>query len=122
MKSNIDLTEGRDFPDRGFQIPNDIISRTLFKHIGIPWNLKHITSDFDLSFSADDYLFPTGTKHQIMSRRITQNACSGNHCDRCGISLKVIPWSNRFGLCKKCEEDLANQYGRKKSNIPWRDR
>ena len=69
MRSNIDLTEGRDFPERS-GIPSDAIGRTLFKVFNIPWRLKPITSDLD--FDQRDDLFPTGTKSQIKSRLHTK--------------------------------------------------
>lgn len=119
MRSNIDLTEGRDFPERS-RIPSDAIGRTLFKVFNIPWSLKPITSDLD--FDRSDELFPTGTKSQIKSRLHTKRVCSGNYCDRCGASLKIIPWSNLYGLCSRCDAQLTLQYGSRRSRIPWRGR
>lgn len=119
MKANIDLTDGRDFPER-FGTPTDLITRTLLKHIGIPWKLKHVASDLDLQIESDR-LFPTGTKAQIKSRLLTDRACSGNYCDRCGVSLRHIPWKNAFGLCKKCDAQLTLQFGKRKI-IPWSSR
>lgn len=119
MKANIDLTDGRDFPDRA-RIPIDIFSRTILKHVGIPWNLKFITSDFELDIS-ENRLFPTGTRDQIRLRRTTEHACDGQHCDRCGASLKIIPWKNLFGLCTKCDSQLTAEFGKRKI-IPWGSR
>ena len=119
MKSNIDLTEGRDFPER-FSTPNDLITRALLRHVGIPWKLKYVASDLDLHVESDR-LFPTGTKAQIKSRLLTDRACSGNYCDRCGANLKDVPWRNLFGLCRKCNAQLALEFGRSSRNrIPWR--
>lgn len=118
MRSNIDLTEDRDFPEHSRR-PTDIISRTLFKFFDIPWKLQPVTSDLDFQIQ-EDRLFPTGTKSQIVSRLHTSKVCSGNYCDRCGASLKNIPWKNLFGLCEKCDKQLEVEYGPRKRKIPWR--
>mgnify|MGYP003412324749 CR=1 FL=1 len=39
-------------------------------------------------------------------------------CDCCGAYLKTIPWDRTYGLCRKCQKDMEENYGNRKE-YPW---
>lgn len=129
MKDNIDLTDGRDFPDRapeirdvlfgtrGQKLPEWAVSFTLRT---LPWELVQWTSDIDIIDSSYDPLFPTGSKEQILHREGVQNAMSREHCDRCGKVINLFPWDKQWGVCRKCREALDREFlGRQQREMPW---
>lgn len=126
MKDNIDLTENRDFADNSSGL-HTALEQLFNTHLKtrvrvLPWDIKEITSDVDLYFDgiSDDDYFPTGSKKEIIRKLGVKNACSENHCDRCGARVDSIPWLGRFSsLCIKCNEWINKEYGSQKDRIPW---
>ena len=121
MKDNIDLTDGRDFPDQrpdtrdvlfgtgGKSLPEWAVS---FRLNILPWDFRDVRSDDDFLYESNfDPLFPTGSRADIKHRVGVMNAVSNEHCDRCG---------HRWGLCMKCnkllEEEVGGTRGRE---MPW---
>ncbi len=130
MKGNIDLTDGRDFPD---QRPDtrDVLFGTGRKSLPewavsfrlnlVPWELHKISSDDDFLYESNfDPIFPTGSSADIRHKIGVMTAVSDEHCDRCGQIIKRVPWDNRWGLCARCNKLLEEEVGGTRTReMPW---
>lgn len=123
MKSNIDLTETRDFPDAFNHSIADFVNRSLhgFDVTRIPWSLHFISCDSDLStdtwYHMND-VFPVGYVKDIKREKFIYEACSEEFCDRCGKPVK-LPWNRFKTLCYKCEQALRAEFGKRRAELPW---
>jgi len=96
MKTNVDLTENRDFREK--QQLGLRKKRILMISIGkkYPWGFK-INND------NNDGIFLTGNKEDRKCKKDTSNYMGGISCECCGADLTKKPWiTNNYGLCQKC--------------------
>ena len=113
IKSNIDLTS------------NEMFSHIQFPYISawkilcdkFPWNyrkMRRIESDADFRPKFEGIL--TGNREERRLKKDCININTGDICDRCGVSLNLIPWNRYYDLCENCWNDLEKVYGKK---YPW---
>ena len=113
IKNNIDLTSNEMFSR---QVDTFLFIKQVL-YYKFPWNYKElhrIECETDLQPKFEGIL--TGNREEINSKKLYMVIDSGDVCDRCGISLKSIPWDRTYNLCKKCYKALEKEYGKK---FPW---
>lgn len=114
MKSNIDLTANEMFSRRG-SLP---IPFWKFMHNKFPWEqnvMTRVETDLDLSgFRFEGIL--TGNREERNTKKMYIEM--DDICDCCGAYLKTIPWDRTYGLCRKCQNDMEENYGNRKE-YPW---
>lgn len=126
MKSNIDLTENRDFMQKS-SIPGSIDSFLLSilkdSKSAYPWNSYFdILEEGSLTLeSKPKELVFTGDKEERKSKKYHSDWGANEliECDRCGAYTKKYPWDmNDSTLCKSCEDYIVDKGGK----IAWRGR
>lgn len=104
MKSNIDLTENRDFQKKvrvnTFGSLDHLVKNN--KVYIFPWTQKK--NGFTQG------LVPIGDKQEILKQKKWNQRVSGLICERCGIDNTNRPWSVQYQLCDKCEEHLKLEF------------
>jgi hypothetical protein len=130
MRSNVDLTEGRDFPDQDTGT-RDVLFGTGSRSLPVwattafvklvPWELHSVHSDDDFLYEPSfDPVFPTGSRSDIIHRVGVMTAVSDEHCDRCGKIIRRVPWDTRYGLCMECNVALEKEVGHLlERELPW---
>lgn len=116
LKSNIDLTANEMFSRRG-SLP---IPLWKFMHNKFPWEqniMTRVETDSDLSGFRFEGLL-TGSREERDTKKMYIEMDSGDTCDCCGAYLKTIPWDRTYGLCRKCQKDMEENYGNRKE-YPW---
>lgn len=110
MKSNIDLTENQMFSRQQFVLRG--ITRYI-SGIEFPWCfslMRMVREEFEA--------IRTGDKEERESKKLCDEAISGNYCDRCGVYLVNVPWNRTYGLCHKCHDELEKEMGTMLA-YPW---
>lgn len=124
MKTNVDLTANGDFSDKSSTSNGSFISVWgLFLTGGsrIPWKFsdtKEIHSEEDMLHKD---LVILGNKHDRARYKAIQSVEVGGHCDRCGVKLTIFNSNNGYMLCKKCQESLEADFGKKVLKNPIKD-
>lgn len=125
MKSTVDLTEDRLFPDiksvrgpswlLGDETYKEIVMLPVFNAI-LPWEFS------DLSFISTDSQFNdwrfqiSGSAKEYRQRVEWRKADSIEYCDRCGRRIRT-PWRWDRSLCDDCSIQLRIEVENHK--IPW---
>ena len=118
MKSNIDLTEQRDFGDKSPIAFSSALRLSI-----------ELTESADSALMTRDDFEKLSLYRKVFGRRSHENGKDRifdynkkfeekwrYRCLRCGKIIR-IPWKNFGGVCKKCDNDMCSHTGKK--IFPW---
>ena len=122
MRGNIDLTSNRMFPESNNQgMP--IWLKELFYKDKCPWNqesreVKASVLDDEIRGGQASLVILGNNQERERGKRIADY--EGNkRCERCGVYISKIPWSQIGSLCTSCNRELELQHGIKNKK-PWK--
>lgn len=105
MKTNVDLTEKRDFSSR--RIDKAFIQNRFRR---FPWS----RTNFGGSNMRNELIY-TGTSTERKRKKAFKLFEDGKSCERCGIDLANMPWNMKGLLCRTCDELLEEEVRRKEN-------